>query len=230
MRLQQAGDAGSAQPTPFDHPLRLEPQEWQSILAGIRVQGLAQPFLFLTVKAEETDAFTPEDVEALGLPLSRAFGEAGRRDWVVFVLTYPGPAGVTKLTSGAWYAEGRRLHLVMANFHAAVTMDGVRQIVEKNPLHVIVGSEPYRLLPGPHVQLVKESGGLASLFSDEHRHVAIDYPSLLAGATAAAPALQPPATPASAEERLTRLRSLHERGLVTDEEYRAKRQAILDGL
>ena len=32
------------------------------------------------------------------------------------------------------------------------------------------------------------------------------------------------------EERLARLKRLHERGLITDEEYRAKRQEILDDL
>lgn len=229
VRLQRAGTADPSQPGAFEHPLRLDPQEWRRLLSGIRVQELAQPFLFFTVKADETDAFTAEDREALALPLSRAFGEASRRDWVAFVLTTPGEAGVTKLTSGVWYVEGRRLHLVLANFRAAVTMQGVREIVEKNPLHIIVGSELYRLLPGARSQVVKESGGLPTLFTEDHRHVAIDYAGILSDATAADPS--PEAVPApSIEERLVRLRSLHERGLITDEEYRAKRQEMLDRL
>ncbi len=46
---------------------------------------------------------------------------------------------------------------------------------------------------------------------------------------ASAPAQQPD-MPASAEQRLMRIESLHEKGLISDEEYRQLRQRILDTL
>jgi hypothetical protein len=55
-------------------------------------------------------------------------------------------------------------------------------------------------------------------------------PPAAAAPTAAPAAPRTPAGSASAEERLTTLKRLHEKGLITDEEYQQKRREILQAL
>jgi hypothetical protein len=46
----------------------------------------------------------------------------------------------------------------------------------------------------------------------------------------APPAAKAPGAPASIEQRLLRLKNLHDQALITDEEYADKRREILDQL
>ena len=64
----------------FSHPLTLDPEKWEPILASIRVQ----PSLSFLRKGDEQPAFSTEEIHYLGMTLSRAFTQASPEHWVVF--------------------------------------------------------------------------------------------------------------------------------------------------
>jgi uncharacterized membrane protein YdbT with pleckstrin-like domain len=66
--------------------------------------------------------------------------------------------------------------------------------------------------------------------ADEQRDSDRDAASLAKAIAEKQGAMAPPSAPANLEERLAQLDQLRAQGLVTDEEYQAKRQQILDSL
>ena len=58
----------------------------------------------------------------------------------------------------------------------------------------------------------------------------VTQPATVAPANTTAPPQAQPPTPESAEQRLRQIEGLHDKGLLSDEEYRALRQRVLDTL
>ena len=69
----------------FSHPLTLDSEDWQTLLANIQVQST----LSFLRKGDEQPAFTQEEIHYLGMTLSRAFAQASSEQWVVFGLSNP---------------------------------------------------------------------------------------------------------------------------------------------
>ena len=84
-------------------------------------------------RGEEQPAFTQEEIDYLSMTLNRAFAKASSQQWVVFGLSHPLPSSGSDMTTGAWYVKGAQLHLLMPNFHAAVRMDNLRDILNRDP-------------------------------------------------------------------------------------------------
>lgn len=241
VRLQRRAAEIPGTQSRLAHPFRLDLEDWKPILESIRVRNRAQRFLFFSVQGPEALAFTPDEVGYLSTTLSRAFAQAQPEDWVVFGLGRPGPPGVTEMTTGAWYVEGTTLHLVLANYRAAVTMGTIREALERDPLYEIVGSTLYEFAPGESSQPVTGSHSFLRTLSPDAPHLAIAYATLLAGTrpdgqdqgkpgVTVKPKGEPPgATPeASIEERLEILKRLRERGLITEEDFQAKKKQLLE--
>ena len=160
----------------FSHPLNLSPKDWKPILASIRVYA----DLFFPIETTEQPAFTPEEIDYLSMTLSRAFAKAEPREWVIFSLSQPSPASVTEMTTGAWYVEGTTLHLLLANYRAAVSMNNIRDVLEQDPLFEVLSAPRYEFV---QTEYSKEGSEKKSLFSSlRHKtpHLAIDYTHLLA--------------------------------------------------
>ena len=186
-------------------------------------------------------AFTEEEITYLSETLSKAFAQAQPNEWVVFGLSRAGSQGLTKLTTGGWYVDGPSLHVVLANYRKAVTMSGTRQLLWERPLRPEAGSS-YDLVAGNYQTILRESGSALNFLTSSPSELAIAYQSLLLGEPVAAsvsqetssvdqsparsPKIVPP--PLSIEERLQVLKGLQTQGLITEEEYRAKKQQLLD--
>ena len=160
----------------FSHPLNLSPKDWKPILASIRVYA----DLFFPIETTEQPAFTPEEIDYLSMTLSRAFAKAEPRDWVIFSLSQPSPASVTEMTTGAWYAEGTTLHLLLANYRADVSMNNIRDVVERDPLFEVYGSPRYDFVLTEHSIEGSEKKSLLSSLRQKTPHLAIEYTQLLA--------------------------------------------------
>lgn len=229
----------------FAHPFLLSPEDWKPILAGIQVQNRVQPFLFISIKGEDTPAFTPDEVDYLSATLSRAFAQAHPDEWVVFVLGQPASRDVTEMTTGGWYVEGARLYLVLANFRAAVTMPNVRETLVRDPFYQITGSRPFELAPNDFSQRPKSGGSLLGYLIPEVQQLSIDYQRALTGpspqdlaappaqaakpGTSAKPGAAPVTPPPSLEDRLESLKRMRDKDLISEEEYRAKKKQLLEG-
>jgi hypothetical protein len=216
-------------------------EDWKSILTDLHVQRQAEGLLVPVPEGPVMAAFTEEEVRYLSVTLSKAFAQAQPQEWVVFGLSRATPQGLTELTTGGGYVEGPSLHVVLANYRKVVTMSSTRQLLWERPLRPDAGPA-YDLVAGNHQTIVRDSSLVPSLLSSGPSELAIAYQALLLGEPAAASATQktsaanqlpiPPPTivapPVSIEDRLQVLKRLHAQGLITEEEYRAKKQQLLD--
>jgi len=238
VRLQDASEVrGSADSRRFTHPFVLSPEEWSALLTELHVQRRAEGFLFRDPPGPVIPAFTPDEIGYLSATLSKAFAHAQPHEWVVFGLSHPTRYGMTEGTTGGWFVEGPSLHLVLANYRKVFTMPSTRQLLWERPLRSDAGPA-YDLVAGSHQTTVRDSSVVSSLFSSSPSELMISYQAALLGepveASAPKESSTPPpeitSTPMSIEDRLLALQRLHTQGLITDEEYRAKKQQILERL
>ena len=248
VRLEARGD----NPRPegavrFAHPVVLSPAEWARILASIRIQSRTDSLLFTRALEPPTEAFAPGEIAYLGRALSETFARARPDERVVFGVSKVLPSGLNEITTGGWFAEGTRLHLLLANYRHSVTRTTVREQLWKEPLRPLAAPF-YDMVQGEHQTVVKSAGLLAALSSGAGPEIVIEYKALLGASPAA---VRPPAPPmeekappvdkappeqemgrlpvAEAEERLRGLKRLRDQGLITDEEYREKKKEVLGG-
>ena len=209
-------------------------QDWRPILSSLHVQSLKEAFPLLTSKGEPAEAFTTEEVAYLSETLPKAFAKAGPDDWVVFALLRRGSSEIHEVTSGAWYVEGGHVHLLLANYRFPATMPTVRELLWDQPLYAYPAF--YTVAPGEFQSVTRRHGMGDRIVSAGVPDIAIDYKPLLLAQTAqpqgrskdSDPAAAVPARPAaSIEESLENLRRWKERGLITEEEYQAKKKDLL---
>jgi len=238
----RAGDPSPEGTARFAHPVRLSSAEWARILAGIRIQLRKDSVLFTRALEPPTEAFAPDEIAYLGRMLSETFARARPDEWVVFGMSRVLPSGLNEITTGGWFAEGARLHLLLANYRHSVTRTVVRERLWKEPLRAV--TEPfYDVVQDERYTVMKGTGLLSALSSGSGPEIVIEYRALLGASPAAA---RPPAVektipvekvapvpdagalPGGAvEERLRMLKRLREQGLITDEEYREKKKEVL---
>ncbi len=227
VRLQDQSEVRhSAASRQFTHPFVLSPEEWTALLTALHVQRQAEGLLL--------PAFTAEEITYLSNTLSQAFAQAQPREMVVFGLSHLNAYNMTEVTTGGWFADGPSLHVVLANYRKVVTMPGTRQLLWQRPLRPDAGPH-YDLVASTHQTIVQDFGVLPSLFSSVPSELSLTYQAILLRdpVETSAPRESPPhssdmaPTPMSIEDRLRVLQRLYDQGLITDEEYRAKKQQIL---
>ena len=236
-------DARADDPRPegaarFAHPVLLSSAEWARILAGIRIQPRKDSVLFTRALEPPTEAFAPDEIVYLGRALSETFARARPDEWVVFGMSRVLPSGLNEITTGGWFAEGTRLHLLLANYRHSVTRTAVRERLWKEPLRA-VAAPFYDVVQDERYTVVKGRGLFFALSSGSGPEIVIEYLSLPGAPPAAGrqpasavekvlPAQEAGRLPATAvEDRLRTLKRLREQGLITDEEYREKKKEVL---
>jgi hypothetical protein len=219
---------------PFSHPFRWSAEQWKPLLRSIHVQKRGQGMFFSPAPNGPTlQAFTPAEVDYLSETLARAFAQAQPSEVVVFGLTSPKTQEMTEITTGAWFVKDTQLHLVFGNYREAVTMSTVRDLLWQDPLHMIAGAL-YEFVPGPHQSLTREEDWIGTFLIPEAPQLALTYQQLSLGTypvkgghmTGSPPSAYPDS---SLEGKLQRLKQIHEDGLITDDEYAAKKKTLLDG-
>jgi hypothetical protein len=218
---------------PFSHPFHWSPEQWKPILRSIHVQKRDQGILFIFGPNGPTlPAFTPTEVDYLSETLTRAFAQAQPSEMVVFGLTNHKTQEMAEITTGAWYVKDAQLHLILGNYREAVTMSSVRELLWQDPLHMIAGAL-YEFVPGPHQSLTGE-GGIGTFLIPEAPQLALTYQQLLSDASridggqekGSSSSAHPDS---SLEGKLKRLKQIHDEGLITDDEFAAKKKTLLDG-
>ena len=226
----RAGDPSPEGTARFAHPVFLSSAEWARILAGIRIQPRKDSVLFTRDLEPPTEAFISDEIAYLSRALSETFARARPDEWVVFGMSRVLPSGLNEITTGGWFAEGTRLHLLLANYRHSVTRTAVRERLWKEPLRALA-SPFYEVVRDERHTVVKGAGLLSALSSGSGPEIVIEYLSLPGAPPAAEkvlPAQEAGRLPsAAAEERLRTLKRLREQGLITDEEYREKKKEIL---
>ena len=221
--------------------VRFSPEDWAAVLQHIHIRKRNHGWRFLAASQDAaTPAFTREEIDYLSATLPRAFAHAQPDEWVIFGLSRtatPDMAELTEFTTGAWYVDGDALHLVLANYREGVTMPGIRDLLQKDPLHMLAGPQ-YEFSSGPHQHARPEDGGLRAFLFPDPPELVLAYHALMGEAHQAgeppsgsgsvhlplpSPSAQPPL-----EEQLHRLKRLKEQGLISDEDYQLKKRRILE--
>jgi hypothetical protein len=211
-------------------PARMSTEEWKKILQSIRVQPKGQGFVFGSSKGPVEAAFAPEEIDYLSKALGPAFRQARPDDMIVFGLTRSRSSDVDEVTTGGWCGQGTNLLLTLANYRLGVSMPRIHDLLWKEPLRSHV-SDTYEFVVGEY-QVLKSDAMLGGYRQTSESSLSILYQPLLASNLTL---LEPTSITSDhphlpLEDRLQRLKRLHEQGLITDEEYRSKKQQILDQL
>ena len=157
--------------------MNLSPKDWKPILASIRVYA----DLFFPIETTEQPAFTPEEIDYLSMTLSRAFAKRIFRAMGGLWIEQAGSSICgTEMTTGAWYVEGTTLHLLLANYRAAVSMNNIRDVLERDPLFEVYGAPRYEFVLTEHSKEGSEKKSLFSSLRHKTPHLAIEYTQLLA--------------------------------------------------
>ena len=178
-------------------------------------------------------AFTPAEVDFLSETLTRAFAQAQPSEVVVFGLTSPKTQEMTEITTGAWFVKDEQLHLILGNYREAFTMASIRELLWQDPLHMIAGAL-YEFVPGPHQSLTREDNGIRTFLIPEAPQLALTYQQLSLGVPPVDGGHDKGSPPSayqdsSLEGKLQRLKQMRDDGLITDDEFAAKKKALLDG-
>lgn len=236
VRLQQVSEeVRGASSRQFMHPFFLTPAEWTTLLTTLQVQRQAEGLLFRDSPGSVIPVFTVEEIGYLSTTLSKAFARAQPNEWVVFGISRLNSYNMTEITTGGWFLDGPSLHVVLANYRKVVTMPSTRQLLWERPMRPDAGPH-YDLVAGRHQTIVRDAGAWSGLFSSAPSELRISYQGALLGESVET---VPPQQnrPSSSEkdplallleDRLRTLKQLHDQGLISDDDYRVKKQQLLD--
>ena len=85
------------------------------------------------------------------------------------------------MTTGAWYVEGRTLHLLLPNFQAAVRMDNLWEVLHQDPMFEILDAARYEFIPTKYTAEGSSQPLFPSFLGDETPHLVIEYQQFLSG-------------------------------------------------
>ena len=221
---------GHDQQQRLQHPFGLERQEWEALLRMVKVRSIHRPLLGSSYRGDTESAFSEEEVRYLAESFHQAFQQATAQEQVVFALARPSDLGLEQVTSGVWFVEDGRIHLRLANYRVAVTMPSIRKQIWRDPLFAQAGAF-YELVPGEGQTSTRAAGKGRNPFRSDPDELIIEYHGAKGGRQVPAPEpTAQPDPPRSMEEQLSLLKRLWEQGLITEEDYRAKKQQLLDRL
>lgn len=232
VRLQSRATSSDTNNPPFAHPVTFSPDDLRVILKSIHVQKENPMFLLFSSKGPVEQVFRDDEIEYLSTILNRVFAEAQPEEQVIFALSRPLTPDITEITAGAWFVREQSLHLVLAYYRFAATMATVHERIWQDPLHP--DSAPsYDFVPGKFQTAMGETMANSQLLAPTLPSLSISYKELLLKGLPSEPVEDTPRaaqSELSIEERLRQLKRLKEQGLVTEEEYSAKKKQLLEGL
>ena len=222
----------------LSHPIILGETAWGRILNEMYVQPRRWFLSFGATAAGPQAAFNENERRYLARSLNEAFSKARPDEWVLFSLSHPRDPWITETTSGALFVQGGRIHVVIANYRYASSLSFIQEQILKDPLRP-AGEAFYDLITTRH-QTVRadRQWDLTKPLLAQLSELVIDYTAVLSapddkkssgGPDKSEPSLTDEKR-TQLEEKLRTLKRLREQGLITQEEYRGKRQGLLEAL
>lgn len=219
------------------HPMTLNEADWRQLLKGIEMTFRTQLFFLRITPAVRHEAFDKHDQQYLASRLAEALATAESDEWVVFYLSHPREPGVAEITSGIFFAEGERLHVLFANYRYVASMPFLQQSIRENPLRPS-GDGFAELVARPYQTVLTEhSVHLSKPLFARVLELAINYRAFLADPNGIAAQNHGPAPSGAEDDAITKLEDklralqrLREQRLITEEEYRETRERLLGAL
>ncbi|MCB9475889.1 MAG: SHOCT domain-containing protein [Deltaproteobacteria bacterium] len=217
----------------YDHPAQVDEKKLAAWLSSLTYSE----YVFFEWR-KKNEVFDDQEVAKLAKPVSQALAKATSNQWVRFEVTSYKRDLLFKskrLATGWFWVEDGRLNLVLGNFRLELHKDEEAYPGDPRSKFSLMN---YKLDPGSFY------GPPAVEPSDDYRRkehdnwLVVDVAALpdmpVKTDAAAAPAPTPtpvlPQEERTTAERLQELQNLHDQGLISDEEFEAKRREILDEL
>jgi hypothetical protein len=203
---------------PNDHPASLAPADVRAALAALEVERRG---------SGRRPVFTKGELDELAAPLAAALAAAGPEEDVTFAVTARrAPLVPQTVTTGRLFYGGGRLNvifgLVREEFEGEFLATGhLRPFTPGSRARPV--ERGFRVLPGGASGATAEREDWIALALAGDR-------AATAPGTAPSSEAPPDARARDVEQRLRTLDGLKEKGLITEEEYREKRRAILNEL
>lgn len=204
------------------HPYRISTAALKQLLAGIQMED--------SVLSAPVPVFTQRELDEVAPPLAAALEQAGPNEDVTFATGAPrgffGAYSRKAHTTGRVFAQDSKLNIVFGLVHERFDDDR----------YLGGGGRIPELMPGSRARPVAYGWRLApgggQLAGERTDWVMFDQSAVPVVITPSAPA--PQSTQEGRfqeiERRLALLEQLKAKGLITDEEYRERRRAILQGI
>lgn len=235
--VRAVGEAEQPVDGGYQHPLSLKAAEAGRLLRAIQIHQAPSLLdrVLSTAPENGQPAFSEAEANAVAAGVAPALERATDVDRVWFKLRHHRHLFDKTLTTGVVFAKDDRLHFVLVNYRYNPAGAGPGQeIGTEDPLERRDGRR-LQIVPGPFQALHEPDRS-----SLQGRWVVIDYRGLLdadqvpGGLTSPAPVMEEksgsrPVDPEQEIERkLDTLKRWYDQGLITEEEYRMKKQEILE--
>lgn len=241
VRLELEDEAG----TPNEHPAQISPAALVSFLSSLSVDE----------DGDVTPIFAPDEAQTISDWIARGLAQARPDQDVTFRTTGTRPLSgrllkSAKVNSGRVFVQGGKLNLILGEVHGSYKKRSVygrweedfselrpasRSVEEKHDWRVVLPAG-VGLQDVKGVQrgdwLVVTTERMAGVTASPTQPVApgTSAPAAPAPVSAAPSQATEPAAEADLERRLRALKDLHDKGLITDDIYRAKVEEILSVL
>ena len=228
----------------LEHPQELSLELLKEILLAIEYQRPWVNIPFTKPKGKQYQLFLPEEIEKFIPHLAEGFKQANSSQWLNFsVRCQRGKLfiGAERITDGVAFIKEGKLNLVFRNIAEKLGVD--ENLNTSNPLKYYPGSAYLVEKEGFSLKRNKRSKPISNwLVVDlewwEKKLASTQKPELKAQEKEVAPSEEkvkqvkpsPEVKEKSIKERLLELKELYEEGLISEEEYKKKRQEILDQL
>lgn len=233
MRLDSSLFQEEVPGVPIGHIHELTATDLAAILRSVMIQPEISFLSYWVLRREPraSSAFPHDDADLLAPHLQVALGKARANEIAVFFLRKTREDGIPIVTTGGVLIHGDHFVVLLANARRPTTTQRKLDSVREAPL-ASLGDPDFHIVPGPYQ--------LSLPTKDLPKHIAmtsipallVDYRALLAGFLPSGQSsslfhTEPVVPAALIEEKLHRLRTWREQGLITEDEYRDKRQELL---
>ena len=203
------------------------------LLRSVRIQPEINFLSYWVLRQEpqpET-SFPNEDAQLLAPHLRAALAKARPNEMPVFVLRRTREDGIPLFTTGGLLIHGDQLLVLLANARRPATTQQKIELARETPLHPL-GEVNFHFVPGPYQAVLVRKDLPTSIAVTSAPALSVDYRAWLANflqhGRGSSPTQTEPEIPvARIEEKLHRLKTWHEQGLITEDEYLQKRQELL---
>jgi len=208
----------------YQHPVSLSPEEIHRLLQSIHIRyqvGILQRIFSESYK-ETQPAFSDEEVMHMETGISKALASAIPADRINFRLKHPRGIFTPSITTGVVYVKDDRFVVMLGNYQYIPMPDkNVAYSQFSDPLDT-QGVQTVTIVPGPFQELYKSERSKL-----KNRWLLIDYKALLSSSPSPEQQTKTPETPDGLEEKLNTLKRLRDQGLITEEDYQAKKKELL---
>ena len=204
-----------------------------ALLRSVRVQPEISfvSYWILRKEPQPEPAFPNGDADLLAAHLRVALAKARPTETAVFFLRKTRADGIPLVTTGGLLIHGDQVVVLLANARRPTTTQRKLETARDAPLYPL-GELDFHFVPGPYQTVLVTKDLPKSIAMTSAPALSVNYRAWLVGSlqpdwSPSLPQTEPEIPAAMIEDKLHRLKTWHEQGLIADDEYRQKRQEFL---